>query len=320
MATKAKEITQIEKGIKTVKTAVKEINTKAVEVTTEVVEETVATGKQWQALLAKGLKGGTTLFGQQQDIVLTTLESLKGQYVTNNVRLRKLLSFDFDFGYNFRKAETTVEEVVETAKKKVVAKKATAKKAVKKATTATKTAKKVTAKAATKIEGIVETAKKTVVKKATTTAKKAATTTKKAIKATPITKKAVKATAKKVIATTTAPRTKVITKNAATRIKTTSPKVEAKAVEATTTKDNLKVIEGIGPKIEGLLNEAGIQTFKQLEDAKLVTLAAILDAAGSRYRMHDPATWGAQAGMAATGKMEELKKWQEDLKGGKVAK
>lgn len=288
MATKAKEITQIEKGIKTVKTAVKDINTKAVEVTTEVVEETVATGKQWQALLAKGLKGSTALFGEQQDIVLTTLESLKGQYVTNNVRLRKLLSFDFDFGYNFRKVETAVEEVVETAKKTVVAKKATAKKAVKKATTATKTAKKVTAKAATTA------------------------------------KKAVKATAKKVVASTTAPKVKVTT--AKTTVKVATPKVVAKkvVVKATTvaapTKNNLRLIEGIGPKIEGLLNEAGIQTFKQLEDAKLVTLAGILDAAGSRYRMHDPATWGAQAGMAAAGKMEELKKWQEDLKGGKVAK
>lgn len=314
MATKTKKITPIKKGIETVTTAVTDLNTKAVEVSTEVVEETVVTGKQWQELMAKGLKEGTTLFGQQQDMVLTTLESLKGQYITGNQKLRKLFAFDFKFGFdgfNFGKAETTVKEVAATTKKTVVAKtnkaKTTAKKVVKSAKATTATAKKVTAKAAT-------TAKKVTAKKVTTKAKVATTA-----------KKAVKATAKKVTTPKVVSKATTTAKKATTTVKVAAPTATIKTVGAKATiirsaKDNLRLIEGIGPKIEGLLNEAGIKTFKELENAKLITLAGILDAAGSRYRMHDPATWGAQAGMAAEGKMTELKKWQAELKGGKVSK
>ena len=43
----------------------------------------------------------------------------------------------------------------------------------------------------------------------------------------------------------------------------------------------------------------------------------ILEAAGSRYKMHDPTTWPKQAALAAEGKFEELKAWQDKLSGGK---
>ena len=81
--------------------------------------------------------------------------------------------------------------------------------------------------------------------------------------------------------------------------------------------DDLKLIEGIGPKIEGLLNEAGIHTWAELANADLAKLQAILDEAGSRYRMHDPATWAKQAGLAAEGKWDELETYQDHLQGGK---
>lgn len=86
------------------------------------------------------------------------------------------------------------------------------------------------------------------------------------------------------------------------------------------TKDNLRLIEGIGPKIEALLNDAGISTFNDLKASKLKALKAILAAAGSRYKMHDPSTWAKQAKLAAAGKMDELKKWQDELDGGKAKK
>ncbi len=82
-------------------------------------------------------------------------------------------------------------------------------------------------------------------------------------------------------------------------------------------KDNLKIVEGIGPKIESLLNDAGIYTFAELSQADPDKIREILEAAGPRYRIHDPATWAQQAGMAAEGKMDELKEWQDQLKGGK---
>lgn len=82
-------------------------------------------------------------------------------------------------------------------------------------------------------------------------------------------------------------------------------------------KDGLTKVEGIGPKIKGLLNDNGIWSFRQLADASVDRLQEILNNAGPRYRMHNPGTWPRQAEMAADGKWEELKKWQDTLKGGR---
>ena len=81
--------------------------------------------------------------------------------------------------------------------------------------------------------------------------------------------------------------------------------------------DDLKLVEGIGPKIEGLLKEGGINTWADLADAPTDKVQAILDEAGPRYRMHDPATWSKQARLAADGKWEELEALQERLDGGR---
>jgi large subunit ribosomal protein L27 len=81
--------------------------------------------------------------------------------------------------------------------------------------------------------------------------------------------------------------------------------------------DDLKVVEGIGPKIEGLLNEAGITTWAELANAPTEKVQEVLDNAGPRYRMHNPATWAKQAQLAADAKWEELEAYQDQLKGGK---
>ncbi len=81
-------------------------------------------------------------------------------------------------------------------------------------------------------------------------------------------------------------------------------------------KDNLTKIEGIGPKIQGLLYDAGIFTWLDLSNSTVEKLQQILNDAGPRYRMHKPKTWAKQAKLAAKGKWDELKKWQNELKGG----
>jgi len=83
-------------------------------------------------------------------------------------------------------------------------------------------------------------------------------------------------------------------------------------------KDDLQVIEGIGPKIEKLLNEAGIYTWRQLSRTDVKMLRKILDDAGPRFRMHDPSSWPLQAAMAAEGRWDELQKWQEEHKYGRL--
>ncbi|MBN8679338.1 MAG: 50S ribosomal protein L27 [Chitinophagales bacterium] len=81
--------------------------------------------------------------------------------------------------------------------------------------------------------------------------------------------------------------------------------------------DDLKIIEGVGPKIETLLKEGGINTWAELAEAPVDRLKEILDAAGPRYQIHDPSSWPAQAKFAADGKWDELKEYQEMLIGGR---
>ncbi len=82
-------------------------------------------------------------------------------------------------------------------------------------------------------------------------------------------------------------------------------------------KDAYRKIEGIGPKIEGLLHDAGIVTFAELAATDVEKIKEILAAAGNRYKMHNPTTWPKQAEYAANGQWDELKKWQDELDGGK---
>jgi predicted flap endonuclease-1-like 5' DNA nuclease len=83
-------------------------------------------------------------------------------------------------------------------------------------------------------------------------------------------------------------------------------------------KDDLKIVEGIGPKIEELLHNAGILTFEQLANASKETIDKILEEAGPRYQMHDPTTWPAQSKLCAEGKWTELKVLQDELNKGKA--
>jgi predicted flap endonuclease-1-like 5' DNA nuclease len=84
-------------------------------------------------------------------------------------------------------------------------------------------------------------------------------------------------------------------------------------------KDDLKVVEGIGPKIEELLNNAGIYTFRNLADAPVELLKEVLLNAGDKFKMHDPTNWPQQASLLSEGKMEEFQKLIDSLKGGMIA-
>ena len=82
-------------------------------------------------------------------------------------------------------------------------------------------------------------------------------------------------------------------------------------------KDDLTKVEGIGTKIEELLNRSGISSYKQLSKSTIKKLKQVLEDAGSKFSMHNPGTWPKQAKLAADGKWEELTAWQKELKGGK---
>ena len=81
--------------------------------------------------------------------------------------------------------------------------------------------------------------------------------------------------------------------------------------------DDLKAIEGIGPKIEKLLKDGGIKTWRDMANSKVSKIQSILDAAGPRYKLADPGTWSKQADMAADGRWDDLSEYQDFLQGGK---
>jgi predicted flap endonuclease-1-like 5' DNA nuclease len=90
--------------------------------------------------------------------------------------------------------------------------------------------------------------------------------------------------------------------------------------EAPSEPDDLKRIEGIGPKIATVLQEAGITTFGQLADTEVGRIEEILQGADPNLlKLADPSTWPRQAKLAAAGKWDALERWQERLKGGQEA-
>ena len=86
-----------------------------------------------------------------------------------------------------------------------------------------------------------------------------------------------------------------------------------------TDKDDLKRIEGIGAKIEKVLNTAGIYTYAQLAAMTPEAIKPLLNAAGSQFKLHDPKSWPYQAELAAKGDWVQLKQYQDLLLGGRDA-
>ena len=284
MATTAKTA---KKEIKTnVKRTVKKINKQAIQFSDKMVDETIVTGAHWQAIFEKAIKKSGVLLDKQQDIVFDALEEMKGQFEKGNYRFRKLVNFDFS-----KKRVNKIVKKVKTAAEAIPAVDRVEKIAENLVKTTTETMQDAMEVVEEKFDSIKDSYTK--VAKKTTKGTKA--------------KKATKAPK-------TAKTTKTVAKKTASKAKTAAKKV---VVKAASTKDKLTIIEGIGPKIEGLLNEAGIITFNDLAKSKTTELKSILMAAGKRYQMHDPSTWAAQAKLAAAGKMDELKKMQSNLKGGR---
>ena len=103
------------------------------------------------------------------------------------------------------------------------------------------------------------------------------------------------------------------TKKAEPKAEKAAPKAAAK--KATGKADDLKKIEGVGPKIASTLAEAGLATFADIAKSTPEAISEIIaDVRGN----HVTDTWPAQAKLAAEGKWDELKKWQDELDGGKA--
>jgi len=83
--------------------------------------------------------------------------------------------------------------------------------------------------------------------------------------------------------------------------------------------NDLTIVEGIGPKISEILQGVGICTWLDLSKSDPEAIKGkLLEIGGSNYRIHEPATWPRQGELAAQGKWDELKKFQDNLTGGKI--
>ncbi len=82
--------------------------------------------------------------------------------------------------------------------------------------------------------------------------------------------------------------------------------------------DDLKIIEGIGPRLELILYNDGIRTFKELAETRVDKIKEIMIAAGKNPNFNDPSTWPEQARLLANGEMEKFKAYTKWLDGGKI--
>ena len=97
-------------------------------------------------------------------------------------------------------------------------------------------------------------------------------------------------------------------------------KLDTREPEPPVEPDDLKRIEGIGPKLSSVLQEAGIVTYAQLAAASPEELEQILEEADPRLlRLAQPANWKEQAALAAAGEWEALEALKKTLKRGRKA-
>jgi len=111
--------------------------------------------------------------------------------------------------------------------------------------------------------------------------------------------------------------TKRTRRSGAAKKTTDAPTATAPKSKKTDAAEDLKKIEGIGPKVEEALHEYGVNTYADLAKESAENIKTILIAADGNFSAQDPTTWPEQAALAAAGKWDELKEWQDKLMGGK---
>ena len=276
------------------KAIVKKINNDLIDASFNAIETTVKTGEKWQKLTSKLIKKTEPLTKQQINMFVDTAENIKDQLETSTERLKDLVGYD--------------PKMIEKAKK-MVAKNPLAKKAddmankLKKEVSdnpLVKKAEKMTAKLKKEITETIEDVKEKV-EDYTEDALKGSRKKKKSAKKAPVKKAEKKTTTKKTVAKKTATK-KVAEKKPAAKKAPVAKVVEKKVVakkapvaKVAIKNDDLKTIKGIGPKMETVLNAAGITSFGTLASTTVTNLEKILADAGMNAKMYDLSTWATQA-------------------------
>lgn len=96
------------------------------------------------------------------------------------------------------------------------------------------------------------------------------------------------------------------------------PSTDGEPLETAVPPDDLTVLEGVGPKIQSVLNAAGIFTYRRLASTSAEELRRVLLNAG--LRLADPATWPEQAGLLAAADFAAFQALTAQLKAGRRVK
>lgn len=108
------------------------------------------------------------------------------------------------------------------------------------------------------------------------------------------------------------------TKEVASVIPSSINRFATKEVEFTAAAgEDLTRIEGIGPKVQDILKDVGIVTFRDIATTPLYKIKEHLQNAGPSFNMVDASTWTEQALLAAEGRWDELEVRQQELIGGR---
>ena len=259
----------------------KSFNNALINATVATINTTVENGEKWQELTKKLVKKSEPVRRKQMDMVFETATAVKNQVTSGKERMLDLVGYEEDMverAFEYASNTTVGKKVMGVAEN--IKEKVTENPMVKKVE---KTTEDLKAKSSEKLndlrEDVLEQAKK-ILNKGEEMVEDALDTKK-------TTKKVKKNVAKaKETVTTTA---KVATKKASTQAK----KVATAA--ATIVKDDLKLINGIGPKLEKIFNENGIETFAQLAKASEAKIKSILEKAGPIFKNANFSDWVKQA-------------------------
>lgn len=101
------------------------LNTEMLKASNEMIDNSVKSIEKWQDLGEKMMKTGIKMFAIQQEVTLTTLETLKNQFIVNRTRFSKLVSNPAKKAEAKIESDLTIDELMDAT---VKAKKATTKK------------------------------------------------------------------------------------------------------------------------------------------------------------------------------------------------
>lgn len=306
--------------------AAKSTNETLLEVSEDIIKETVKTGEAWQKLLTQAIKKSKPLMEKQGDILFDLAKGLKVEAEYGIKRFEKLTGFDLSdarervedlrpktpnwFKDGFEYVSDQTEEILKEVSKKG---EELAENVKETAHTIVKEAEELKDKAEARVKEVIKDVEARITDatpKASAAGKKSGVKTTKKTTGKKTTK--AKATAKKTATKKTAAQKTTESKKVAPKATTPKKASVVKTSKTSPSADDLKLIEGVGPKLAEILNEAGYTTYAQMAKANVEDLRKVLDAAGSRYKMHNPTTWPLQASFARDGRFEQLKIWQSN--------